>query len=82
MTKPKKSVAVNETCIGCQLCVSMCPRVFEMNGSKSVIKKDAPMDDDMIDDAIESCPVYAISAEELDDDASAEEDSDDYQMAA
>lgn len=54
-------VSVNkETCIGCGLCVSTCPEVFEMgDDQKARVKeqKDLPC----VKEAIESCPVKAIS---------------------
>ena len=48
-----------EKCIGCGVCVSSCPEVFEMNEGKAKVKsqKDAPC----IKKAIDSCPVDAIS---------------------
>jgi len=49
-----------EECIGCGLCVSICSEVFEMNDDlKAHIKsqKNIPC----IKEAIESCPVDAIS---------------------
>lgn len=45
-------------CIGCGACVAVCPDGFVMEGSFAKVKnKDASC----IDDAIESCPVEAIS---------------------
>ena len=49
-----------EKCIGCGLCASICEQVFEMNKEfKAEVKsqKDLPC----VKDAIESCPVEAIS---------------------
>ncbi len=49
-----------ETCIGCGLCASVCEEVFEMNDEgKAVVKaqKNIPC----VKEAIESCPVDAIS---------------------
>jgi ferredoxin len=49
-----------EACIGCGLCISSMPEVFEFNDEgKSVVIADA--DEGMIDDVIASCPVAAIS---------------------
>lgn len=48
------------TCIGCGLCASLCPEVFEMqkDGKAGVkVQKKLPC----VKDAIESCPVNAIS---------------------
>jgi ferredoxin len=49
-----------ELCIGCAMCESVCPDVFEMNDEiKAQVKaqKDLPC----VKEAIESCPVQAIS---------------------
>lgn len=49
-----------QKCIGCGACVSVCPEVFEMgNDGKAKIKaqKNIPC----VKEAIESCPVNAIS---------------------
>jgi len=52
-------VKVNDECIGCGLCASTCPEVFEMKDGKAVVK--ASKDSDCLDEAIENCPVNAIS---------------------
>ena len=51
-----------ELCIGCGVCPSVCPEVFEMNddGKAEVISQD---DADCANKAAESCPVNAISVE-------------------
>jgi len=49
-----------EKCIGCALCASICDSVFEMGkDGKAFVKaqKDIPC----VKEAIESCPVSAIS---------------------
>lgn len=49
-----------ELCIGCGLCASICEQVFEMDKEyKAVVKaqKDIPC----VKEAIENCPVSAIS---------------------
>lgn len=49
-------------CIGCTLCVSICPKVFEMQAdgkSKAVNPNGEPTD--AIEKAIASCPATAIS---------------------
>jgi len=54
-----------KACIGCGVCVSLCPKVFEMKelgGShKSVVRKDADTSSCNLIDAKDSCPVGAIS---------------------
>lgn len=52
---------VNEKCIGCEICVNMCPDGFEMDGGTAkVINQDA----DCIEDAADACPVDAIEVDE------------------
>lgn len=56
-----------DTCIGCGLCPSICPEVFEMqDDGKAGVMAD-PVPDSAKDSAKEaegSCPVNAISVEE------------------
>jgi len=55
-----KIVISKEKCIGCGLCASMCEQVFEMGkDGKAFVKaqKDIPC----VKEALESCPVNAIS---------------------
>jgi len=52
-----------EKCIGCGVCISLCPEVFEINEEgKSQIKKGADLNENKncIKEAKESCPVEAI----------------------
>ncbi len=49
-----------EKCIGCALCWNACPEVFaEGKDGKSYVK--AQKDIECVEDAIEGCPVQAIS---------------------
>jgi ferredoxin len=62
---PKKGAFVNPMCIGCTLCTQICPGVFEMqdNGKSKAVR---PSNDteEKIQQAIDSCPVNAISWKE------------------
>jgi ferredoxin len=49
-----------EKCIGCGLCESIAPEVFEIKDGKAVVKNQNASKD-KIKDAIDSCPVEAIS---------------------
>ena len=58
-----KGAHVNQdTCIGCGLCIQLCPKVFAMqdNGKSKAVN---PTGDDEanIQGAIDACPVQAIS---------------------
>jgi ferredoxin len=49
-----------EKCIGCGLCTSICEEVFSMNADgKAQVKSEKKLP--CVDEAIESCPVGAIS---------------------
>ncbi|MBC8450821.1 ferredoxin [bacterium] len=51
-----------DTCIGCGVCPSICPSVFEMDGDRSSTKVDIVPegDEDAAREGAESCPVEAI----------------------
>jgi ferredoxin len=53
---------VNEACIGCGLCVNLCPGVFTMLDEGVAAAKDEipPEENGMVQEAAESCPVNAI----------------------
>jgi len=58
---------VDETkCIGCTLCVSICPKVFEMqaNGKSKAVNPNGEATD-AIEKAIMSCPATAISLKDI-----------------
>jgi len=52
-------------CIGCGSCEFNCPEVFEMKDGKSTLKTKADLEKnkECIDQAIENCPVAAITKE-------------------
>lgn len=59
----KKVLVDKEKCIGCGLCVSLCPEVFEIGeNGKSSVKKGADFEKNKkcLEEAIHSCPVSAI----------------------
>lgn len=54
---------VNENCIGCGLCVRLCPSVFEMtDAGVSEAKREPPYQEVCASaiEAMENCPVDAI----------------------
>lgn len=52
-----------EKCIGCGMCVSVCPEVFKLeNGKSHVIKSKKNPAPNCVKEAAESCPVGAIKA--------------------
>ena len=62
-----KAMVDKDTCIGCELCTSICPGVFSMgeDGKSEAITGDVPADMHAdAKDAAEQCPVDAISIEE------------------
>lgn len=57
---------VTDECIGCELCVNVCPEVFEMGDSLAEVKTDpVPADaEDKAREAAEGCPTDAIVLDE------------------
>jgi ferredoxin len=55
-----------ELCTGDEICVQLCPEVFEMQEDKAVvIMDDIPEDlQDSVREAVDSCPSEAIIIEE------------------
>lgn len=53
---------VNEDCIACELCVEICPEVFEMGDAAARVKTDSvpPDQEDKVREAAEACPTSAI----------------------
>jgi len=53
-----------ELCSGCELCVQICPDVFEMDSTGiSKVKEGADENLECVDEAIDSCPTAAIIQE-------------------
>lgn len=62
-----KAFVDRDECIGCGLCTTICPEVFELDDEGIAIVIADPIPADAIDTAIEakdSCPTEAISIEE------------------
>ncbi len=55
-----------DLCTGCELCVTTCPEVFEMEDDKAIVKGDSvpPEAEENCKKAAEECPVEAIIIEE------------------
>jgi ferredoxin len=55
-----------ELCTGCELCVSSCPDIFEMDGDIAKAKIEVVPDgaEDCVQQAAEDCPSSAIKVEE------------------
>ena len=61
------NVSIDESgCIGCGLCIQVCPEVFEMgdSGVAEVIMEEVPENlEDSVQEAADSCPVEVITVE-------------------
>lgn len=62
----KKVVVNQEECIGCGNCAELCPTVFQLDEQteKSQVIMPTGGPEDCIEDAIDQCPVSAISWQE------------------
>jgi ferredoxin len=55
-----------EICLGCGLCVALCPEVFEMDkNGHSKVKENALIDKEKLKEVIDECPAQAIYVEDL-----------------
>ncbi|MEI6119204.1 MAG: ferredoxin [bacterium] len=58
-------IQVNDTCIGCGVCGEMAKTIFKVEGVSKVIKQpETPEENAECQQAIDMCPVKAISNEE------------------
>lgn len=63
MGEERKIRVDQDVCIGCGSCVAIAPKHFKINddGKSEVIVEFREADEDIIKEAITSCPVQAIS---------------------
>jgi len=54
----------HDLCIGCEVCVELCPEVFEMREDKSWVVNPERCDTCDCEETVASCPVGAIEFEE------------------
>ena len=63
-----KAIVNKDTCIGCGLCASICPEVYNLDDEEGKAEAiDEEIDESLTDDAVEardSCPVEAIDIKE------------------
>ena len=61
-----KAIVNHDTCIGCGLCISTVPEVFEVNADGKAEACGHTTDENRaaVQEAIDACPVQAISAED------------------
>ncbi|NLC95385.1 MAG: ferredoxin [Bacilli bacterium] len=63
-----KAFVDKNTCIGCELCPSLCPDIFYMSSEGYAVAKDIEIPEDLIESAqsaAESCPTGSITVDEM-----------------
>ena len=55
-----------DLCTGDEICIQVCPEVFEMEGDKAIVKTEEVPEDlqDSVREAADSCPSEAIIIED------------------
>jgi ferredoxin len=62
----KMNVKVKIDCIGCGLCCSVCPDVFELKAGRAFVKESkTESSKNCVKEAIMNCPVEAIEIKEI-----------------
>jgi len=61
-----KASVDKELCTGCELCVSSCPDIFEIEGDTATVKVDIIPEgaEECVQQAAEDCPSSAIKVED------------------
>jgi ferredoxin len=62
-----KAIVDQDECIGCGVCIEMCPEVFKWNDDETAVAYTNPVPEDVrsvCQEAAESCPSEAITIEE------------------
>ena len=57
----RKPIVNEDLCIGCGHCVEVCPKVFELESEKSQVTGPGNCGSCNCQEAIDTCPVQAIS---------------------
>jgi ferredoxin len=61
---PRIPFVDSDLCTGCELCVETVPSVFQIEGDVATVIDPEGAGDDEIQEAIDNCPVEAISWQE------------------
>jgi ferredoxin len=62
----KVTVAVDgDVCVGSAMCRALSPDVFKRSSSGKTTATDAPVDPEAVQDAVDNCPVAAITIDSL-----------------